>query len=93
MPVTSREQFNMAYTLFKKMAPTMSELSAPDFHERIQSTLGFLRVHEKWKDIKLIYTGTPNYVEQESFNNYTYYLYNSGRRQTKRNSEKGNFHR
>lgn len=39
MPVTSRDHFNMANLLFKKMATTMSELSAPDFPEKFNLLL------------------------------------------------------
>jgi hypothetical protein len=42
-PVTAREQFNMALTLFKKMAETLSGLTSSDFQQKLQF---FLDIHD-----------------------------------------------
>lgn len=62
MPVTSREQFNMAYILFKKMATTMSALSAPDFQEKFNLLLDIHDHMKTGKEIRLLVTSKPNYL-------------------------------
>lgn len=42
-PVTTREQYNMALSLFKKMADTLSGLAYSDFQEKLQL---FLDIHD-----------------------------------------------
>lgn len=69
MPATIREQFNMSYMLFKKMATTMSVLSAPDFQEKINLPLDIYEHIIKDKDIKLFVTGKPNGIKQQRMNN------------------------
>lgn len=57
-PVTAREQYNMALSLFKKMAETLSGLAYSNFQEKLQL---FLDVHDlikKDQPIRLATTGT-----------------------------------
>jgi hypothetical protein len=54
-PVTVREQFNMALTLFKKMAETLSGLTSSDFQQKIQF---FLEIHDLIKKEKPIRLST-----------------------------------
>ena len=43
-PVTVREQYNLAFTLFKAMAVTLSGLTAAQFQEKLEL---FLEIHDK----------------------------------------------
>lgn len=58
MPVTTREQFNMAYTLFKKMAGTLSQLAASDFQEKYSLLLDIYDLIKKGKPVRLMVRGT-----------------------------------
>lgn len=59
--MTARDQFNTAYALFKKMAGTMSQLTAADFQEKYNLLLDIHDLMKKDKPIRVIVTGNIEY--------------------------------
>lgn len=54
LPVTEKEQYNLAFTLFKKMAETLSGLTASDFQDKLQLFFDIHDLIKKEKPIRLI---------------------------------------
>lgn len=52
-PVTAREQYNLALSLFKKMAETLSGLTASDFQDKLQLFLDIHDLINKDKPVRL----------------------------------------